>query len=80
MRRKLKKRQKIILTALNVLGGIATTKQIAEKTDLNVNGVAQSLGALSPRYVKYLGGQGGDARWKEAPEERTQQQLLPFVK
>jgi len=71
MRRKLKRRQKIILAALNELGGIATTKQIAEKTNLNVNGVSQTLGVLSPKYVKCLGGRGGNTKWQEASEEKT---------
>jgi len=42
----LKKRQKEILKALKDLGGEATIWQIAEKVNLNVNGVAQSLGAM----------------------------------
>ncbi|MBI3020192.1 MAG: hypothetical protein HYY60_02605 [Parcubacteria group bacterium] len=60
-----KKRQKDILTALAELGGEATTRQIAEKTGLNVNGVSQSLGAYSMRdHVECLGGKGGECRWK----------------
>jgi hypothetical protein len=59
----LKKRQKDILRALKDLGGMATTRQIAEKTGLNVNGVSQSLGALD-RYVCHLGGKAGERKWK----------------
>ncbi len=58
----MKKRQKDILNALKEFGGKATTRQIALKTGLNVNGVAQSLGALDG--VEYIEGKGGDAEWK----------------
>ena len=62
----MKKRQKDILAALKELGGTdgtATTRQIAEKTDLHVNGVSQSLGAIY-KHVECLGGRGGETRWK----------------
>jgi predicted transcriptional regulator len=59
----LKKRQKSILTALTELGGEATTRQIAERVNLHVNGVSQSLGALT-RQVECLGGRGGKIKWK----------------
>lgn len=59
----LKKRQRLILQVLRKLGGEASTKEIAEKTNLHVNGVAQSLGALY-EYVDCLGGKGGDTMWK----------------
>ena len=59
----LKKRQKIILTALKELGGEATTRQIAEKLNLHTNGVSQSLGAMF-EYILCLGGRGGDTKWK----------------
>lgn len=59
----LKKRQRIILAALAELGGKATTRQIAEKANLNVNGVSQSLGAMY-QHVECLGGRGGETRWK----------------
>jgi len=59
----LSKRQRAILQALKEIGGTATTREVAEKTDLNVNGVAQSLGALY-YYVKCLGGIAGETRWK----------------
>ena len=58
----LKKRQKLILVALAELGGEATTRQIAKKVNLNVNGVSQSLGAI--RQVECLGGRDGETRWK----------------
>lgn len=61
----LKKRQKIILAALEKLGGEATTRQIAEKVNLHVNGVSQSLSALyKHEHVIYLGGRNGEIRWK----------------
>ena len=59
----LKKRQKMILTALAELGGEATTRQIAEKVNLHVNGVSQSLGAMY-QYIECLGGHAGETRWK----------------
>ena len=59
----LKKRQKIILVALTELGGEATTQQIAEKVNLHVNGVSQSLGALT-EHVACLGSRAGETRWK----------------
>jgi hypothetical protein len=58
----LKKRHRIILAALAELGGEATTRQIAGKVNLNVNGVSQSLGAIS--QVICLGGRGGETKWK----------------
>lgn len=59
----LKKRQRLILSALEELGGEATTRQIAEKVGLHVNGVSQSLGALHER-AECLGGQAGETKWK----------------
>jgi DNA-binding IclR family transcriptional regulator len=59
----MKRRQKEILAALRRLGGEATTRQIAEKTGLHVNGVAQSLVALADE-VEVLGGRGGETRWR----------------
>lgn len=59
----MKKRQKLILKGLKDLGGEATTRQIAEKVGLHVNGVAQSLGVLGD-YVQCFGGRGGEVRWK----------------
>lgn len=60
----LKARQKVILQALSELGGEATTRQIATKLDLNVNGVSQSLGAMSDEHVRSIGGRRGDTKWK----------------
>lgn len=59
----LKKRQKIIISALAELGGEATTRQIAEKVNLHINGVSQSLGAMH-EYVICLGGRAGKIKWK----------------
>lgn len=59
----LKKRQKLILSALAELGGEATTRQIAKKVNLHVNGVSQSLGAMY-EHIVCLGGHGGETRWK----------------
>lgn len=59
----LKSRQLYILMALKELGGEATTLQIAELAKLNVNGVSQSLGALS-EHVKRLNGRGGETKWQ----------------
>ena len=61
----LKKRQKEILKALEELGGEATTWQIAEKVNLNVNGVSQTLGALAQTIC--LGGRGRKTKWKLKP-------------
>jgi len=61
--KKLKKRQIKILDALVDLDGRATVKEIAKKAHLNVNGVSQTLSALSGRYVRYINGTGGDAVW-----------------
>ncbi len=66
----LKKRQLNILNALRDLGGIATTKAISIKANLNTNGVSQSLGALSDKYVRYIGGLGSNATWKMAEEDQ----------
>jgi len=57
-----RKRKEMILSALKGFGGIATTRQIAEKVNLNVNGVSQTLGVL--QQVKCLGGRGGECKWK----------------
>jgi len=59
----LKRRQKDILQALSDLGGVATTRQIAKKADLNVNGVSQSMGALTDHVLR-ISGRGGDTVWK----------------
>ena len=59
----MRKRQRDILAALENLGGEATTRQIAERTGFNVNGVSQSLGALY-KHVQRLGGNAGEIKWK----------------
>jgi len=59
----LKKRQKLILAALAELSGEATTRQIAEKVNMNVNGVSQSLGVMT-EFVEPLDARGGETRWK----------------
>lgn len=64
--KKLKLRARSILQALSDLGGEASTREISAKVDLSVNGVSQTLGALSPLYVQCLrdSGTGGDTRWR----------------
>lgn len=58
----LKKRQKDILTMLLRLGGEASIRDIAKLLHLSVNGVSQSLTALTRReLVQYISGKGGDA-------------------
>lgn len=59
----LKRRQREVLKALKSLGGQATTAAIAERTGLDINGVAQTLAALA-RYVEFTGGQGKHATWR----------------
>lgn len=51
-----------IFEALLILGGEATTREIASAAGMNVNGVSQTLGVLA--NVRCLGGRGGDCRWK----------------
>jgi hypothetical protein len=72
MPKKLKPRQQLILSVLAELGGIATTRQIAQRANLNANGTSQSLGALY-EYVTEIGGHGGETRWrlKEANEKNN---------
>ncbi len=60
--RRLKQRQRDILQALNDLGGTATTREVALRVRLSVNGVSQSLGALF-EYVQCHGGRGGEVKW-----------------
>lgn len=55
-------RQMCIRRELKKFGGTATTKQIAEKVDLSVNGTAQTLGVM--KDVKCLGGRYGDKKWQ----------------
>jgi predicted transcriptional regulator len=66
-----KRRQKEILSALKVLGGEASARDIAERLDLSVNGVSQSLGALSVGgYIESIhdSGRTGDLRWRTRRE------------
>lgn len=63
-------RPRFIILVLQGLNGEATTRQIAQSANLNVNGVAQSLGRLSD-YVRSLGGKGGDTKWELKSEEMT---------
>ena len=65
--KKLKKRQREILAALIRLGGEATTQQVAEATNLHINGVAQTLGVLEG--VEGIGGKGGKYRWRYRKQE-----------
>ena len=59
----LKKRQRLILLALKAMpGGLGTTREIAEKMNLHINGVARTLGVLH-RYVGRLNGRSGDILW-----------------
>lgn len=60
--KKYKPRQRDILLTLHELGGTATTRQIAAKLGLHVNGVSQSLSALD--CVEHLGGHAGDRLWR----------------
>lgn len=59
----MKKQQRTILRALKDLGGVATSKQIAKRSGINVKGVSLTLGSLG-KQVKFLGGQKGDVEWK----------------
>jgi predicted transcriptional regulator len=60
-----KKRKQAILSALIELGGEATTREIAEKTGLNTNGVAQTMGVMLEVYrIDDEGGTGGLAKWR----------------
>ena len=78
---RLKKRQKTILSALEKLGGTATTRQIAEKVHLNVNGVSQSLGALVyHNYAQCLGGEGGECLWKLENLSDTEAEIVKALK
>jgi hypothetical protein len=70
---RLKPEQRQVLKALEALGGIATTRQVAAATGLSVNGVSQRLGALSDRSRGYVTatnvpGSGGDQEWRRVPE------------
>ena len=61
---KIKPRQRRILQALKDLGGKATQREIAQKTDMSVNGVSQSLGALQGQgFVVLLEWSRKEATW-----------------
>lgn len=65
----LKKRQRVILAAIQNLGGATepvTTSQIAIATDMNVNGVSQTLGRME--NVRCVGGKGGNTKWQLATQ------------
>lgn len=62
MKTKLKQRQRLILEALVNCGRPATTREVAQKAKLNVNGVSQTLGSLV-EYVTYISSDKG-SRWK----------------
>lgn len=67
---KLKPRQRRILQALKDCDGQATARQIALMTNLHVNGVAQSLGALAAKsLVALIEGEGGDTLWAYTPPD-----------
>ena len=69
---KLKKRQRQILSALQMLGGESTTRNIAHYVALHTNGVSQSLGALAARgLVEYVSGKAGDTCWRIVPAKQT---------
>ena len=62
MKARINHRKRKIFEALLILGGEATTREIAGAIGMNVNGVSQTLGVLA--NVLCLGGRGGDCRWK----------------
>lgn len=61
----MKKRHKIIIQALQDLGGEATLKELSEKTGFHVNGLSQSMYSIG-RYVNlvFLGGKGKNQKYK----------------
>ncbi|GEM_PF-1469721 len=67
----LNKHQKEALSTLRELGGTATTRQIAEKLDRNVNRVSQTLGSLVG-CVECLGVQFGETRWRFMENKPTE--------
>lgn len=61
---KMKPRQRRILQALKDLGGRATQREIAQKTDMSVNGVSQSLGAMQAQgFVALVEWTRKEATW-----------------
>ena len=70
-------RHRKILQALVALGGVGTTREIADQCGLDTNGVSQSLGSISMEdQVESAGGdsRGGGIRWRLIPKKAT----LPF--
>lgn len=62
---RLRKRDRRILEALKLMGGEASTRQIAIAANLNTNGVSQTLGVLASKgYVQPVGGERGDFLWR----------------
>lgn len=60
-----KPNQRAILTALRELGGRATARQIAERAEMSVNGVVQSIQSTSMQaYVRGLDGVGPERNWE----------------
>ncbi len=65
----IKRRQRIILKALEDLGGRATTTEIARRIRFDTSGVSQSLSALYGQ-VACIGGKGGGTVWQIRSKER----------
>ena len=60
-----RKEQTRVLIALEELKYEATTRQIAEKTELHIDKVSQGLSGLYIRgFVEHLGSRCGDCVWK----------------
>lgn len=55
-------RKKAIRKTFIELGNQATTAQIAEKLNLNINGVSQTIGSM--KGLQYINGKAGQTRWK----------------
>lgn len=55
-------RRACIRRELKKLGGQATTRQIAEKVELSVNGTAQTIGTMDD--IEYVSGKYGDKVWR----------------
>lgn len=66
-------RKQRVLDALKELGGTATTRQVAEKCGLNVNGVSQTLSSISGTYLTGEG-EAGDRVWALVKSSETNQE------
>jgi len=76
---RLTKEHRNLLTTFRDLGGKATTRQIAERVHLSVNGVAQSMGVLEKRgLVKRLNYKAGDSDWELVEQEEEQDPQMEF--